>query len=80
VPKADALDFCRFLIKYSTITEETKDIVIDSLMLLDRYGLQVFDSKIVSAALHAGCNILYSEDMQHGLIVENKLTIINPFL
>jgi predicted nucleic acid-binding protein len=30
--------------------------------------------------LNAGCDILYSEDMQHKMVIEKKLTIINPFI
>jgi len=30
-------------------------------------------------ALEANCHILYSEDLQHGLLVEKRLEIINPF-
>ena len=33
---------------------------------------------IVASALEAKCEILYSEDMQHGQIIEGKLKIINP--
>ena len=28
----------------------------------------------------SGVSILYSEDMQHGLVVEGRLTIVNPFV
>ena len=45
----------------------------------ERYGLSVYDSLIVAAALLAGCKTLYSEDMQDGQIIERKLTIRNPF-
>ncbi|WAC13732.1 PIN domain-containing protein [Dyadobacter pollutisoli] len=48
--------------------------------LIARYDFQLFDSIIVAGALEANCSILYSEDMQHGLLVENKLEIVNPFL
>ncbi len=44
-----------------------------------RYGLSSYDSLIVAAALEAGCNRLYSEDMQHGQEIQ-RLTIRNPFL
>lgn len=44
-----------------------------------RYQLSFYDSLIVAAALGAGCNTLYSEDLQHGQQIE-KLSIINPFL
>ena len=39
-----------------------------------------WDALIISAALLADCDILYSEDMQHGQIFDNRLTIVNPFL
>ena len=35
---------------------------------------------IVASALENGCSILYSEDMQHELNIENQLTIKNPFI
>lgn len=38
-----------------------------------------WDALIVAAALLAGCDTLYSEDMQHGHVFEGKLTVINPF-
>ncbi len=48
--------------------------------LIGTYDFQMFDSIVVAAALQANCTILYSEDMHHGLVVENQLSIINPFL
>lgn len=47
--------------------------------LADRYKLQVYDGMILAAAIEAGCETLYSEDMQHGLVIEDHLTIRNPF-
>lgn len=44
-----------------------------------RYHFSYYDSLIISAALAARCSILYSEDMQHGQIIDGRLTIINPF-
>lgn len=48
--------------------------------LSKRYGFSHYDSLIVASALEAGCVELYSEDMQNGLVVDQQLTIINPFL
>jgi predicted nucleic acid-binding protein len=45
-----------------------------------RYKLSFYDALIVSAALLDKCDVLYSEDMQHGLIIDGRLTITNPFL
>jgi len=39
-----------------------------------------FDSLIIASALENSCKILYSEDMQHGQVLEKKLTILNPYL
>jgi predicted nucleic acid-binding protein len=48
--------------------------------LVEKYDFQVFDGIIIAAALEANCDILYSEDMQNGLLVENTLKIVNPFV
>jgi predicted nucleic acid-binding protein len=47
--------------------------------LAERYQLNIYDSMIVSAALLAGCDLLYSEDMQDGMIIEDSMIIHNPF-
>jgi predicted nucleic acid-binding protein len=39
-----------------------------------------WDSLIVAAALEANCLMLYSEEMQHGQVIDHTLTILNPFL
>ena len=44
-----------------------------------RYRFSYYDSLIISASLAACCSTLYSEDMQHGQVIEGRLTIINPF-
>ncbi|MHB9100625.1 MAG: PIN domain-containing protein [Sulfuricella sp.] len=49
------------------------------LLVAERYGISIYDSLIVAAALISGCSTLYSEDMQHGQIIEGQLTICNPF-
>jgi predicted nucleic acid-binding protein len=48
--------------------------------IAERYGFSFYDSLIVSAALLANCTTLYSEDMQHGQKIENRIVIGNPFL
>jgi predicted nucleic acid-binding protein len=44
-----------------------------------RYGVRIYDSLIVAAALEAGCATLYTEDLQHGQTLEG-LRVVNPFL
>lgn len=50
-----------------------------ALNLAERYQYSYFDSLILASALEAGCQILYSEDLQDGQRIENQLTIVNPF-
>lgn len=45
-----------------------------------KYGFSYWDSLILASALEASCPVLYSEDMQHNQIIENSLTVINPFM
>ncbi|WP_313889994.1 MULTISPECIES: PIN domain-containing protein [Nostoc] len=55
-----------------TIFESASDI-------RSRYNFSFWDSLIISCALFARASILYSEDMQDGLVVAGQLEIVNPF-
>ena len=44
-----------------------------------RYRLSFYDSALLASALLADCDIFYSEDLQDGLVIEEYLTIRNPF-
>jgi predicted nucleic acid-binding protein len=57
----------------------TRELHEEGLALAERYGLSIYDAMIVAAALSAECETLWSEDMHHGLMVERRLRIINPF-
>lgn len=57
----------------------TFDVHRHGLALVWRHGFALYDSMIVAAAIAAGCDTLWSEDMHHGLVVEGTLTIRNPF-
>jgi len=56
----------------------TLELHESALALAARYGYGVYDALILAAALEAGCNVLYSEDMQDGQRIQG-LTIRNPF-
>jgi predicted nucleic acid-binding protein len=51
----------------------------DALHLHGRYQLAWYDSLIVAAAMHANCDVLYSEDLQNGQRF-GKLQVKNPFI
>ncbi len=52
---------------------------MDAIDIREKYKFQYYDSLIIATALENKCTILYSEDMQHGQIIERQLKIINPF-
>ncbi len=54
--------------------------IFKAIDLKKKYGFSFYDALIVASALKSDCKILYSEDMHKGLIVDDKLTIINPFI
>ena len=70
------LDMLRGLLKVHPVALETHDA---GLRLAERYGFAIYDAMIVACALHAGCDTLWSEDMQHGMTLDEGLRIVNPF-
>ncbi|MBK7493220.1 MAG: PIN domain-containing protein [Nitrosomonas sp.] len=59
------------------ITVDTHD---RGMQLAAQYSLSIYDAMIVAAALLAGCTTLYSEDMHDGQVIDQQLTIKNPFV
>jgi len=59
------------------VIDET--LIINALHLHKRYKMSYFDSLMIAAAIHSGCQLLLSEDMQDGLLIEDSLKIVNIF-
>ena len=72
----ETLDTIRAVCAVAPLTEET---YVLGLRITEQYRLSVYDALIASAALISGCSILWSEDMQHGMVIEQRLVIQNPF-
>lgn len=66
----------RGLLTVHPVTVEAHDA---GLRLAERYGLSIYDSMIAASTLEAGCDTLWSEDMQHGIKLDEGLRIANPF-
>ena len=69
-------DFFQLRHKLHLVTLETHVV---ALRVAERYRFRFYDSLIVAAALLAGADTLLSEDMHAGLVIDNRLTIVNPF-
>lgn len=50
-----------------------------AMVLMKKYKYSYWDSMMLAASLENGCTKLYSEDMQNGQIIEDRLIIVNPF-
>ena len=73
----DALDVLGILLDApAPVTVELHETAIK---IARRQNFSIYDSLIVAAAQHTGCEVLYSEDFQHGQRVD-QLTIRNPFV
>ena len=58
----------------------TVSTIRQAMLLTQKHMLSHWDALIVAAALLTKCDILYSEDMQHGYVFDNSLRVVNPFL
>ena len=67
------LDLCEVV----PVSAET---VRTAMRLAARYRRSHWDSLIVAAAFLAGCDTLYSEDLQHDQVIDGRLRIVNPFV
>ncbi|MFT3903073.1 MAG: PIN domain-containing protein [Niabella sp.] len=56
------------------------DIYHKSNFLINRNDFQLADSLIVADSVLNGCTVLYTEDMCTGMIIDEKMKIVNPFL
>ena len=68
-----------YLFRVCTLQDFTKEIVLISSSVREKYSISFWDSILVGSALFAKCDILVSEDMQNGLIIDDKLLIKNIF-
>jgi predicted nucleic acid-binding protein len=80
IPKLKLIQLCSLWLEKCTVQPVVFSTLKLAQSLIVKYDFQVFDSIIIASALEANCDILYSEDIQDGLLVEDKLTIKNPFV
>lgn len=73
----DVLDAIRILCPSPrAISIDTHDAAVN---LARTHGFHMYDALVVASALAADCETLYTEDLQDGQVIEERLTIRNPF-
>jgi predicted nucleic acid-binding protein len=73
---AEVLETLRSLCTVRALDVETHVL---GLRLAERHKLSVYDAMILAAAVQEGCHTLFSEDLHHGLLVEGRVRVRNPF-
>ena len=63
-----------------TVFELSQDILLKASKIRSKHNFSFRDSLVAASALDCDADYLISEDMQNGFNLENKLTIINPFV
>ena len=76
----EAHELALSLLDLCEVVPVTADTIREAVRLAARYQLSHWDSLIVAAALLAECETLYSEDLQHRQVFDDRLTVINPFV
>jgi len=67
------------LIVCPTVLPMDLEVHSDALTIAERYGFRIFDALMIASALRSGCEILWSEDMQDGMVIDGRIRIANPF-
>jgi predicted nucleic acid-binding protein len=67
------------LINTFSVLENKTSQLLKAININLTYQFSYWDSLILATAIENDCNILYTEDMHHNQLIENKVRIVNPF-
>jgi len=56
-----------------------RDTINKAITLKERYKFSYFDSLMLASALEGNCQVIFTEDMSDGQIINKTLKITNPF-
>lgn len=57
----------------------TLDTHVAAMAIAAQSGWTIYDALVVASALEARCDTIWSEDLQHGRLIDGRLMIRNPF-
>lgn len=78
--KENTFDRAIYLMNFAGVITLENSTYFTAFEISIKYKFSFWDSLIIASALESNCSILYSEDLQHKQVIENKLEIINPFV
>lgn len=68
------------LLQLGSLRIVTLDVIRRTWQVRTRYGFSYWYSQLIASALDAGCTTLYTEDLQHGQVIDAQLIVVNPFV
>ncbi len=77
MPYTNAVKELHFMSR-CTVVEQTISLVVRAASLYARYSLSFWDAMILAAAIGAGADRLYTEDLHDGQVIEG-VQVVNPF-
>ena len=80
IPDKDIQEKMNPIINDSMVSLIRVETIRSSWELRAKYNISFWDSLIVASALENKCTILYTEDLQHNQLIEDRLRIVNPFI
>ncbi|MGF1615305.1 MAG: PIN domain-containing protein [Gammaproteobacteria bacterium] len=72
----EVLETIRAVCRVEPLGLETHEL---GLALAERYGFSIYDGTIPASVQLADCRVVFTEDLQHGQVIDERLKIINPF-
>ncbi len=80
LPEADLRSILTLLQRACDCVPVTVETGLEASRLRETLAVSYWDSLIIASALESGCNELWSEDLQHGQIIDKRLRIVNPLV
>jgi predicted nucleic acid-binding protein len=76
---SDAEQYLRIVFQPLLTVQSSQALYVEALHIHTQNGLSWYDSLIVCSAIQARCDLLFTEDLQHGQRF-GTLQVLNPFL
>ena len=76
-------EITKYLDEIEAVCDETvlvrRKTINQALEIKERYNYSFYDCLMLASAIEANCNIILTEDMGEGQVINSTLKIVNPF-
>ncbi|GHU55087.1 ribonuclease VapC [Clostridia bacterium] len=79
LPLADVKKSLEIFVNMCEVVKLELNDISYALNLSERYNYSYYDCLMLASAINSDCKFIFTEDMQDGQIIDNKLTIKNIY-